>query len=190
MDAFDTPKILFIRGVFKDFSSSTVEDESKQISLKKTKSLVKEELKMQKFYTIGSAFVGHERQVCCAVCNKKIPETQFQIFIPEMMEKSKAVGVTFKKLGSMRFHRWGCASYYIEHFLKDDLRYKNMLKKLLQLVEPEKSQNVVEIMSVTSPTLINEYGGDLTREQWELNNDNEMYRYQSSFEFTERTVGQ
>lgn len=184
MDAFNVPKILFIQGVFKDILTTTI----KKPKLPGKTQNGEPELKMQKFYVEGNSLANIERQVCCMTCHLKIPITMNQLFIPESMEKANPnSGKIYKKLGTMRFHRWGCAAYYIENFLKNDLRYKLLLKQLYQSVE--KIQNIIEIESVTLPSNIDEYGGDQTREQWELFNDNKSHQFQMSFNFTERTVG-
>jgi hypothetical protein len=184
MDLFNfVPKILFIQGVFKH-SVKNVEEIINPINNINNSNQQNDNKKTQQdFYTIDSSdFLEPHSCIKCAACSLQLDPTKFQIFIPSSMEKQNGnmPGPRFRKLGHVRFHRWGCAAYYIEHMLKNDSRYKQLLKKLF-ILHTKYTSPCIEIVPVTPPTNMKEFGGPQTRAEWELINDDLFNRFNTSF---------
>lgn len=157
---FSTPKILFIKGVFKKDCVLVDDLFNKKILNQITD--IKEVTKNNNYKPLPAIFDGLNfwpKETClkCFYCDRKFEEVP--VFIPKTIEPSKD-GYIMSTEGC--FCTFNCASSYIDiyyHKINDNLNKKNMLKLLYKVFT---GKTVTNIENSPSKYKLIYYGGDLT----------------------------
>jgi hypothetical protein len=170
MDLLKLPNILFIKGVFKsDFSNveEIIYEEKNQIKHSTIPT------RFEQVDTWNSQHIHHS--IKCATCSNII--TEDFVFIPSSMERVNDIKYWIP-LNTCRFDTFQCAAFHINYFVNNDPRYKLLLANLFKFW---KNETVSELEISIPYWRIDEYGGDITRTEFERINEYNLKKYIISF---------